>query len=125
MPKNKSGGIDGIYLRSLKPAIEIVVPSIAQLINLSAETAEVAVVWKTAVISPIVENGPKDDIGNYRSISVLPWLSRTLERAVCYQVIKYLESNSLINKNFSGFRRCHSTSTALIKITFDTTTNCL
>lgn len=106
-------------MRSLKPVIEIVAPSIAQLINLSLATAEVPVVWKTAVISPIFKNGSKDVIANYRPISLLPLLSKILEKAVCYQVMKYLESNSLINKNFSGYRRFHSTTTALIKITDD------
>ena len=120
IPTNEVGGIDSICVRFLKPVLEIVAPSIAQLINVSLATAEVPIVWKTAVISPIFKNiGSKDDIVNYRPISLLRLLSKILETAVDYQVMKYLESNNLINKNFFGHRRFQSTRTALIKITDD------
>ena len=119
IPTYNAGGIDSICVRSLKPVIEIVAPSLAQLINLSLVTAEVPVVWKTAVISHIFKHGSKDTIAKYRPISLLPLLSKILEKAVCYQVMKYLEKNSLINKNVSGYQKLHSTTTALSKITDD------
>ena len=74
-------------------------------------------VWATTIISPILKKGSKDYITNYRPISLPPLLYKILVKAVSYQVMKYLKSKRLIDKNFSGYRRFNSTATALIQIT--------
>ena len=52
--------------------------------------------WKTAKVIPIFKSGTRTDPGNYRPISVLPALSKILERAVHSQLIDYLEKFNLI-----------------------------
>ena len=64
-----------------------------------------------------MEAGPKTDPSNYRPISVLPVLSKILERAVHGMVYSYLEENKLLSSIQSGFRPLHSTSTCLTHIT--------
>ena len=54
---------------------------------------------------------------NYRPVSLLPFLSKILERTVFKQVSEYLQNNNLIDPNQSGFRRDHSTETALLSVT--------
>ncbi|XP_073941067.1 vacuolar protein sorting-associated protein 52 homolog [Choristoneura fumiferana] len=51
-----------------------------------------------------------------RPISVLPCLSKVLEKAVCLQLTDYLESNGLLPHVQSGFRRNRSTATALLDV---------
>ena len=50
---------------------------------------------------------------NYRSISVLPVLSKVLEKVVHKQIYEYLETNKLLSPNQFGFQRSHSTQHAV------------
>ncbi|KAJ8395857.1 hypothetical protein AAFF_G00027400 [Aldrovandia affinis] len=56
-------------------------------------------------------------ISNYRSVSLLPFLSKTLERAVYNQLSTHLLQNDLLDPNQSGFKAGHSTETALLAVT--------
>ncbi len=53
---------------------------------------------------------------NYRSVSLLPFITKTLERVVFNQVSAFLTQNNLLDSNQSGFRSGHSTETALLSI---------
>ena len=56
---------------------------------------------------------------NYRPISNLPYLSKLLERAANTQILHHLQGNGLLPDNQSAYRHCHSTETALLKVTSD------
>ena len=62
---------------------------------------------------PIFKSGDKSDVGNYRPISVLPIVSKIIERAVHDQLYAYLTNADLLSNAQSGFRSNHSTSTTL------------
>ena len=53
---------------------------------------------------------------NYRPVSLLPVISKVLERAIFEQMIQYLEENNLLHPSHHGFRSHHSTVTALIEM---------
>ncbi|XP_050984421.1 uncharacterized protein LOC127176675 [Labeo rohita] len=54
---------------------------------------------------------------NYRPISLLPFIAKTLERVFFNQVSLFLAQNSSLDANQSGFRSGHSTETALLSVT--------
>ena len=54
---------------------------------------------------------------NYRPISVFPTVSKLLEKAVHEQLCRFLTTNHLLNPYQCGFRRYHSTETAVISLT--------
>ena len=58
----------------------------------------------------------KSDCGNYRPISVIPAIAKILEKLISDQLIEYLNNNIISNQQ-SGFRKSHSTETALMQIT--------
>ena len=64
-----------------------------------------------------VKKGSKCELGNYRPISVLPLVSKVLEKTIYQQLHDYLQENRLLNTYQSGFRSLHSTTTALLETT--------
>ena len=56
------------------------------------------------------------DPANYRPVSLVPVLSKVLEKVVFQQTIKYLTENELLHPSHHVFRKCHNTSTALIEM---------
>lgn len=71
--------------------------------------------WSTRV-TPLFKSGDADESSNYRPISVLPVLSKVVERHIHDSLYQYLSESNLIYKHQSGFRKKHSTETALIHI---------
>ena len=64
---------------------------------------------KQAKIVPIFKSGEKEKAENYRPISVLPVLSKLLEKAVHDQLLTSFESNKLLNDSHFGYRERRST----------------
>ena len=116
---HKASGIDKLSPRLLKLAAPIIAPSIAKLINYSFNTASFPQRWKTAKVSPLFKGGDSEDLNNYRPISVLPVLSKVIERHVHDSLSSCLCENNLIYSEQSGFWKLHSTETALIRIIDD------
>jgi hypothetical protein len=68
--------------------------------------------WKAAKITPIFKSGNQDLPDNYLPISILPVLSKILEKAVHSQLLDFLESNNLLVESQYGFRKHRSTKLA-------------
>jgi len=67
-------------------------------------------------VIPIYKSGPKSDPNNYRPISILPTISKIIERHVATQLFDYLKQHNLLYANQSGFREYHLCCTALLKL---------
>ena len=111
---HKATGIDNINARLLKVAALIIVPSVTKIMNLSLASANFPRRWKTAKVTPLFIDGERDNVTNYNPISVLPVLSKIIEKHVHKHLYRYMTQNNLIYTSQSGFHRHHSTETALI-----------
>ena len=70
---------------------------------------------KTAKVIPIFKKGEKSNLNNYRPISLLPVLSKVLEKIINVQITKKLDERNIIDENQYGFRSNHSTEDAVVK----------
>ena len=66
---------------------------------------------------PLFKQRDRDDLNNYRPISVISVVAKVFERIVYDQLYAYLEEHDIICKYQSGFRAIHSTVTALLEAT--------
>ena len=56
-------------------------------------------------------------MNNYRPISVLPLVSKIMERAIQVQFLAFLTEHDLLTDYQSGSRKKHSTQTAVVYLT--------
>ncbi len=116
MDNNKSPGFGNLNVKLLKLAAPIICHSLAYICNLSLQTSVFPNEWKQAKVTPIYKDGDKCDVSNYRPISVLPIISKIIERAVHNQLYRFLTENNILNACQSGFRSNHSTTTTLLDV---------
>ena len=113
MSVGKTTGPDGISVKMIKIASPYVTKCLTHIFNLSIRCGRYPKDWKHALVTPIHKGGDKCSSSNYRPISILPIVSKILERWVHSAVYTYLEENTLIPSCQSGFRPLHSTETTL------------
>lgn len=115
----KAEGIDKINIKMLDKILHVILPTLTHIFNASLITAIYPTMWKKAFIRPLPKNKSPTCPDDYRPISILPALSKVLERIVHRQLNAYLTEHCLLDDYQSGFRTGHSTTTALLKVNED------
>ena len=89
-----------------------------EIIENSLTSGIFPIYMKTAYVTPIIKkpNLDKSILSNYRPISNLSTLSKTLERVVARQLNSYLHENHILNPYQSAYTKHKSTETAMIHI---------
>ena len=92
----KSTGHDNIstmFIRNNKAAL---IKPISILINKSLEIGIVPDACKIAKVTPIYKSKDKESFTNYRPISLLPSLSKVLEKVVHKRVYHFMNKNKIL-----------------------------
>ena len=79
--------------------------------------------WKKAKVNSIFKSDERNIPSNYRPISILPAISKIIERAMRTQLLEYFQACYLLTESQSGFRPNHSTCTAFISTVYLWRTN--
>lgn len=116
---SKATGTDNVSILMINPILDIILPHITNIMNLSLLSSSFPSTWKSAFIVPLPKVPNPSSLSQFRPISILPFLSKVLERLVFEQFSNFLSTHHLLNEFQSGFRTGHSTVTALIKVTDD------
>ena len=112
LKRQKATGIDDLPPGLLKDCAKVISGPLSHIINLSIKTCTVPFIWKIAKILPAFKSGNSSLPENYRPISILPVLSKILEKAVHAQLTEFLEIENLLNDCQYGFRSKRSTKLA-------------
>ena len=113
----KSAGIDNLTGRFLKEGALVLASPITDLVNLSISLSLFPDDCKIAKLKPLYKKEAKTKPKNYRPISLLPLLSKIIERIIHDQTQEFLDKNNILYKYQSGFRKHHSTDTCLSYLT--------
>ena len=86
----------------VKEHVDILLPSITKLVNLSLLQGIFPDDFKKAVVTPLIKKSslPKNELKNYRPVSGLCFISKLVERSVAVQVKHHIDNNNL-GKQFS------------------------
>ena len=117
MKTNKSTGLDGISVRLIKDSTDVISKSLTNIFNLSLITSTFPSVWSVGKVKAVFKSGNRSDVNNYRPITILPVVSKLLEKAVYCQLNKFLTEQNLLTTKQFGFRPKLSTGTALAQFT--------
>nr|CAI5820015.1 unnamed protein product [Callosobruchus analis] len=96
-----------------------ILPHIKHIINFCLEKSVYPSSWKKSLIIPLPKKTQVSEYKDLRAISILPVLCKFIEKAVDIQLREYIEGKQILPDVQSGFRRGHSCTTALLKITDD------
>ena len=117
LQKNKAIGCDRISAKLLNDAAPVIAPSLATLFNRSLNSGFFPSSWKIGRVTALYKQGDRTNVNNYRPITILPIVSKLLERSVHDQLYKYLTAKQILAKEQFGFRARKSTDAALIHFT--------
>lgn len=120
--KSQALGIDNINIQMLSVVMPYCIEVINHIFNYSIRQGAFPDLWKAANVLPIPKIPAPSNYNDLRPICILPALSKLFEKTISFQIIEYLDRNSILPENQSGFRTKHGTHTALLKVINDVTT---
>ena len=108
-----SYGTDTISNKLIKALGDELSEPLRLIVNKTLTTSEYPENWKTAKIKPLHKKGDKSEVNNYRPISLLPSLSKIIEKCMVHQITKYYDKHFLFPKHQYGYRHGKSTMDAI------------
>jgi len=111
---NKASGPDGLSPFILKHCCQQLAPSLTLMFNKSMELGKVPSQWKLANVTPVFKKGEKQNVENYRPISLLCIASKIMER--CVHDYIYPQIQDKLHTLQHGFVKGRSCLTQLLKV---------
>lgn len=117
--KSKAVGSDNLSIQMIKAVSPFAIGAITHLMNRSLEVGTFPTNWKISIVRPLGKVAAPKSVQQLRPISILPAISKILEKIVLRQIIPFIDRMKILPEKQSGFRKSHSTCTALVNLFSD------
>ena len=117
IPAKNSCGYDDISSIFLKQITTSIIKPLTIVINQVLNNGIFPDKLMIAKVVPIFKSGDCTLTNNYRPISLLPVISKVIEKIIYTQLSLYFKSNKLFSDSQYGFRPNHSTEQATLELT--------
>lgn len=97
-----------------KNVADIIAEPLSKIINKSFTTGIYPDELKICKIIPVYKKGDKDNIKNYRPISILPIMSKVFEKILLSRMLSFMNKLNIFPSSQYGFRKRHSTKEAIL-----------
>ena len=111
---SKATPVGDIPAEVLKSTVDIHLPFITKIINVSFENGRLPDELKLAEVSPIFRKNDYLDKENYRPVSILSHASKVFERITYMQIDTFMRDK--LSKQLTGFRKNHTTQHCLMSM---------
>jgi hypothetical protein len=111
-----SYGYDEISTKILQISATFISSPPCNIINKSLPSGKFPDRLKYSIVIPVYKKGEKDNLSNYRSISLLTTLSKIFEKVICKRLLDHFYTHNILTKSQFGFRKNVSTVNATYKL---------
>ena len=111
----KNGKASDIPIIVIKRTAKLISRPLARLYNSCMQNGTFPEIFKTGKVIPIHKKGNKENIENYRPVSILPIFGKIFEKIIYKRLYKFFTAKGILHDEQFGFRKGHSTSHALHK----------
>ena len=113
---NKSCGPYGLHTKMLKELSATISKPITIIFNSSMCQSLVPQLWKEVNITALFKKGDKAEPGNYRPVSLISVICKTMEKLVREIIVKHMSANKLFSNKQFGFISGRSTTLQLLQV---------
>ena len=117
LKNNKAIGHDDIPAYFLKVSSTVIAPYLQIFTNFIFNNGPFPNNCKIAKIAPIYKNGSKEEINNYRPISILTCFSKVIEKMIYDRLMAFFKKHEVLYPHQFGFQGKISTSHAMLDST--------
>ena len=112
----KAAGYDDIPPKIIKWAPQLFAPILRTIFNKCIDSGYYPDAMKIAKVTPIYKKGDKNDLNNYRPISVLSQFNQLFERLLSKRLLSFFEKFNIITKKQFGFLKKYCTKHAILDL---------
>ena len=123
MDTDKAPGLDNLLARFLKVGADVLAKPITQICNLSIKFSIFPIKCQITKLKPLFKKGSATLPKNYLPKSLLPKISKIIEKLIHDQTQTFLNENKILFKFQSGFRQNYSTDSCLSYLSNKITTS--
>ena len=111
-----SSPLSDIPSKFLKLCSPYLVPILCRLFNEYISQGYFPRIFKTSTVRPVFKDGENCQVKHYRTISLLPILSKIFEKVIYTRIYEFFEDCELLSPNQFGYLRNRSTTKAVLTL---------